>query len=90
MADPVIVAIPTGDWVKVATNVLTGQIHRKKNNVVYKQTYRQTGQPAPLITELDEGVPLFADGPAEAIIANEGIDVYIWAIDKNGEVRVDV
>ena len=88
MPDPTIVAIAANTWEKVATDVLTGQVHKKQTRTVYLQTYRETGGSAPTLQS--EGVPAFPDGPSEEINSNVPIDVYIFAIGKAGSVRVDV
>lgn len=90
MANPSIVACPTGVWTIVATNVVTGNIHRLKTISKYLQTYRLTGESAPV--NLSEAVPMF-EGPdkrIEQIQSNQAIDVYIWCKRVAGSVRVDV
>ena len=47
MADPAVTALTKDVWTKVATDVVTGQIHRLNNDPVYMQTYRLTGGAAP-------------------------------------------
>ena len=88
MADPATVACPANVWTKVATDILTGQIHKKLTRTVYLQTYRETGNPDPTLQS--EGVPAFPDGPSEEISSNVPIDVWIFAVGKAGSVRVDV
>lgn len=88
MAAPVEVAIPADTWTEVATDVTTGQVHRKITTVSYLQTYRPTGGAIP--TDQDEGVPAFVGGLPEEINSSDPIDVYIFAIGKAGNVRVDL
>lgn len=88
MPDPAIVPCPADVWTKVATDVLTGILHKKKTRTVYLQTYRLTGNPDPTLQS--EGVPAFPDGPSEGISSNVPIDVWIFAVGKAGSVRVDV
>lgn len=89
MADPVIVACPEGEWTKVATNAITGNIHRKSLKPGrYLQTYRDTAGVAP--TLVSEGVPIFTGVDSESIAAVSGIDVYIWPVGAAGSVRIDL
>ena len=88
MADPVMVPCPANTWTLVAEKVTTGLIHRKLSLPMYLQTYRDTGELAP--TTRDEGVPVFVNSNTAIISAVTNIDVYLWAIDKPGEVRVDL
>lgn len=88
MADPIEVPCPADTWTKVATDVLAGQVHRKLTRTAYLQTYRLTGGAAPTLQ--DEGVPAFPGGAPEQINTEQPIDVYIFAIGKAGNVRVDV
>jgi hypothetical protein len=87
-ADPVLTAVAKDGWVKVATNVTTGQIHFRSTapNSCW-QTYRDTGGAAP--TLLSEGVRVQLGG-SYTISAAAGIDVYIWCDGENGQVRVDL
>ena len=55
---------------------------------MYFQTYRDTGEIAP-ITQ-GEGVPVFVNSNTAIISAVADIDVYIWANKKPGSVRVDL
>jgi hypothetical protein len=81
------VNIAAGAWVKVATNVTTGVIHKMLKGT-YFQTYRLTGEDAPITK--DEAVKVFMDKPlTEDILSSVGIDVYIWN-DVVGIIRVDV
>jgi len=89
MADPVIVSCTADTWVKVATNVKSGWVHRlTEKTAVYMQNYRMTGGVAP--TDLTEGVQIFEKDESEEIGANVGIDVYIYCVGETGSVRVDV
>jgi len=89
MAEPVRVSCPEGEWKKVATNVITGQV-KKINGKPYKylETYRMTGSSAPALQT--EGVTIFLNTNSEEISASAAIDVYIMAVGEDGEVRVDI
>ena len=89
MANPVVVAIPEGAWKKVATNVLTGLIHKLSTLPdTYLQTYRVTADPAPTLQS--EGALAFEHSHTEQISSSVAIDVYIWATGKDGSVRADL
>lgn len=79
-------------WVKVATNVTTGMIHKVKNNpAVYLQAFVPTGDPAP--SGRSAGVDAFKDSISHStakIENSSAVDVYIWADESAGQVRVDV
>jgi hypothetical protein len=93
MANPVIVSCSEGQWTEVATSITTGMlwtdvwadINNKKHGVSYFQTYRITGDPAPISTNeevsvLEKGMPISSTDP---------IDVYIYCSGGNGSVRID-
>lgn len=92
MADPVVTALALDTWVKVATAKAAGQIHiittagSNGENIVYLQTYRETGGVAPTLKT--EGVPLVQ--LSTSIQSSFDIDVYIMATGAAGSVRVDV
>ena len=89
MANPIIVSCTVDTWVKVATNVTSGMIHKRtKKNSIYLQTYRETGDPAP--TDINEGVELFITSDSVGISSDTNIDVYIRCIGETGSIRVDV
>lgn len=89
MANPVFVECLADTWTKVATNVVSGQLHKaSKDPERYLQTYRQTGDVAPTLES--EGVPAFVNSDTEEISAGEGIDVYIYAVSNTGNVRADL
>ncbi|MCK4817431.1 hypothetical protein KA005_16795 [bacterium] len=89
MANPVVVAIPEGAWKKVATNVLTGLIHKLSTSPnTYLQTYRLTGVTAPTLQS--EGALAFENSHTENISATEAIDVYLWTTGKDGSIRADL
>lgn len=85
MANPVFVAIPANVWTLVAAGVTTGNIYIKDTSPTYLQTYREASDPAPV--QRDDGVTFSENA---TISASSPIDVYIYAIDKIGRVRVDV
>jgi len=89
MANPVFVACTRNAWTKVATGVQTGFVHKVSGAPNgYLQAYVDTTDPAP--TLVTEGVVAFENSGTEPILATAGIDVYIWAHAKAGEVRVDL
>lgn len=91
MADPSFVNIPNGVWTKILTNVTSGIIW-KITETEYIYTYRMTGNPAPTLES--DGVRIFKDDDESdnqvSLSANAGIDIYLWAKNKDGRVRVDV
>lgn len=100
MANPVVIEIPEGQWIKVAENVTLGTINRLTSDVNYYQTYRVTGQPSPTNPTAGEipleAVKMFESGNSEEIGSPTNIDVYILSSDnhlstsKVGKVRVDI
>lgn len=84
--NPVVVECAKNTWVKVATSQIAGFVYILNDKPsAYYQTYRVTGQSAP--TDLSEAVP-FTD--FLKIEATAAIDVYVYAKDENGSVRVDL
>ena len=100
MADPAIVEIPEWEWTKVATNVVTGSIHRLTTVVNYYQTYRLTGEDAPdtptVGTYPEEAVRIFDNSTQIPISSTNYIDVYLMSANSDddsnetGKVRVDI
>lgn len=90
MANPQFVDCPKDVWTLVATNVVTGQLWRAELGARYLHTYRDTGDAAPTLR--DEGMPIFVDTEkdVETISATLGIDVYVYAANQDGRVRVDL
>ena len=89
MSNPSVQSITKNTWVKVATNVFSGIIHKLSESPSrYIQTYRLTGAAAP--TTLAEGVRAFLNDNPEIIKSDVGIDVYIYCFGENGSVRVDL
>lgn len=87
MPSPTLESCPKDTWTKVATNVTTGNIWKTdKSPGKYLQTHVLTGAAAPTGTGI--GVAIVGEGMA---IANTvGIDVYIYCLGADGEVRVDI
>jgi hypothetical protein len=79
MANPVIISCPKGEFTK-SDGV------SPKTGVQYRQTYRDTGDPAP--TERYESVKVLEKGMP--INSNIDIDVYIWCDNDDGSIRVDL
>ena len=99
MADPQVVAISQWVWTKVATNIVTGTVHRLNTLVDYYQTYRDTGGSVPIAptvgTVPTEAVKMFSAKAFEDIEYTTGIDVYIMGASRSessniGSVRVDL
>jgi hypothetical protein len=89
MADPVLIDIPVGQWIKVATNVITGAVLPRISNTLYLQTIRDTGNAAPVDGDLSEGKELPYCGATIADVTPR--DVYIAVKGSNpGQVRVDL
>ena len=91
MADPVVVSCPQGVWTKVATNVTSGAIQRfERKRILTKttflHTYRDTGNPAP--SDLSDAMVLTED--TLLINSTAGVDVYIYAQNRTGNVRVEL
>ncbi len=86
MANPLFVECLKDVWTKVATNVNHGQISKSIFSVDYLHTYRLSGDAAPV----DEENGLRFVSPTVPIISIRAIDVYIFAQNKDGEVRVDI
>ena len=90
MANPTVKTILANTWVKVATNVNVGNIKKmSRKPKKYLSTYRVTGGSAP--TELSNGDPIFVGfGNNQEVIEGSAIDVYVYAIGRNGKVRVSI
>ena len=93
MADPLIIDIAVDTWVKVATNVQTGQVHiLNPTNKNWFQTIRDTGNDAPTIAAgPNQEIPeVKLEFQSTEIKSDIGIDVYVSVKDKAGRVRVDL
>lgn len=90
MANPFFIECEKNQWTLVCSNVTTGKLWRARVGANYLHTYRDSGDPAP--TERGEGMQIFTDNEPnyEIIKSNIGIDVYIYPVNKNGRVRVDL
>ena len=90
MSNPVFVDCPADTWTKVSTAVRSGQVWRSKRKPQYLHTYRETGDSAP--TERSEGMPVFPLDDIDVIDIEDSnlIDVYLYAIEFDGRVRVDI
>ena len=87
MASPAIVTLPSDTWIKVATAVTTGQVHKltqRPTQVLH--TYRATGEAAP--SDLSEGIPM--SKKSIPIRSLDPIDIYLYAQGEEMKVRVDV
>lgn len=86
--NPALITCTKDTWVKVATGVVIGAVHRFLTGPEYIQTYKLTGEAAPTLNT--DGVALFKDSTQENISATDPIDVYVMAIGEDGKVRVDL
>jgi hypothetical protein len=85
---PITVVCPADTWTKVATAVTSATVH--KLNVLpslYKQTFVATGGAAP--TTDDDAVKAFNGCDSFIFSESASSDIYIKAVKKAGEVRVD-
>ena len=90
MANPVSVACPLGQWTKVATAVYKGNIFIQ-DPVGFQTyaTYRLTGEAAPVtIDDASEGT--MSDRFEISSTQTETIDVYIWPVSRDADVKVSV
>lgn len=88
-SNPVVVACTADTWVKVATNVVTGTIHRLSTDPEkYAHTLRVTGGAAP--ANDDDASVAFNGSDQLQISSDSGIDVYIKARGRDGSVRIDL
>lgn len=101
MANPDIQTLNEWEWVKVATNVVTGSIHRLNTVVYYYQTFRLTGEAAPAAPTVGtipaEAVRIFDKSNQVPISSTDLIDVYIMCANSDddsdddvGKIRVDI
>ena len=85
-SDPVVVSCPVGVWVKVASSVVSGVIHKiGVGPGRYSQTYRVAGAAAP--TDDTDAAPLFDCCNSAQISSDAAIDVYVKARGAAGSVR---
>jgi hypothetical protein len=85
-SNPAIVVCTKNTWVKVATNVTTAVIWKRSlTPSKYFQTYRLTGAAAP--TDLSTAISWLEQ--SLTMTNSAAIDIYIYASDSAGEVRVD-
>ena len=100
MATPTVKSIPEWQWTKVATNVVTGTVHCMNTIVNYYQTFRDTGDAAPVAptvgTVPTEAVRMFDKSLREDIDSSYAIDVYVMGQNNDddsndtGSVRIDL
>ena len=88
MASPNVIALPAGEWTKVATNVTHGVIDRLSGaSPAIQATYRMNREAAPE----DLADASLMDGDQIIIQAPAGIDVYLYASGETaGSVKVSV
>lgn len=85
MANPVIVACVKDTWTKVAEDITIGQVWIIDSQPDYFSTYRDFGGAAPTTDSEAVRLPL----PGMPIRSPIGIDVYVMAKGRAGEVRID-
>lgn len=100
MIGPEIVECPQGVWTKIASVATYGIVDLIQPGYNYYQTYRRTGQEAPMDpigSEIPEGsVRMFTQVNQETIDSSFPIDVYILSqvldgkIKAPGKVRVSI
>jgi hypothetical protein len=86
---PSIKTLDAGEWVKIADNAKDVEVFKKDNSKDkpgYYWTYRPTGDPAP--TSLSEGLAMTT--PSMRHVYETAIDLYYWAENFDGRLRVDV
>lgn len=86
---PSIKTLEAGEWVKVADNVEDVEVFKKdagKDKPGYYWTYRPAGDAAP--TSLSEGLAMTT--PSFRHKYEEAFDLYYWATNYDGRLRVDV
>lgn len=89
MANPAVISIPTGQWVKVADAVTAGSVVPLQRDANYLQTYRVAADPAPTNEDYTDALELDKDGLI--IQAPVAIDVYVCVTGSAvGKVRVDL
>ena len=88
-SNPEVIVCTVDTWVKVLSEVASATLYKISISPdLYLQTYRLSGNPAPL-DNVDAAV-LFADGELYAAVSNDvPIDVYVKAVGKDGLIRVD-
>lgn len=89
MPRPLFIDLPKDQWIKVADAVTGGLISIVNINpdlVVY--TYRDAGDVIDIPDGQEEGIPL--SRKSITIKNDTPIDVYLYAVAKNGKVRVDI
>lgn len=87
MANPIFINVtPHNTWVKVATNVTTGQVSSRTTVGIYSHMYKVTGAAAPTLST--DGINF--DAVTIDINSPSGIDVYIQCTAIGASVRVDL
>jgi len=89
MANPSTISCSQGSWQKVADNVTNGLVKRQINSedVLFYETYRLHGVAAP--TDLTDASTWWYN---QDLIINSAdpIDVYVYAQNKSGTVKVEL
>jgi hypothetical protein len=85
MADPTLVSITKGSWVKVADAVASITVWITKQTAIYSWTYRDAGGVAPTLAT--EKIKL--SWPGMSFDPTGAVDLYIWCDGEDGSVRLD-
>lgn len=87
--DPQVFDCPVDTWVKIATSVIAGAIHRLSSRPhSYLQTIRVTANPAP--TDNSDAALIFDESTQAFISSDSAVDIYIKAVGVAGKVRADL
>lgn len=89
MSNPVFVDCPANTWTKVAENVTSGHIYKKLEEP-YEYLYIRRDAGAAHPTTRNEGIIIFIDDPHENFGAKVESDIYIYPINADGRVMVDI
>jgi len=84
MIVPTPVAIAANTWVKVLTNVQDGMVWVLDTDPAYMFDTVATGSAAPTGTSTGAPLPL----PGLPVSSSVPIDVYVYAVNDSGKVRV--
>lgn len=89
-SEPIIVACPADTWVLVVGAVTSATLYKMSVTPnLYLQTYRLRGDPPP-VNNADAAVAFIGDDLYASVSSDALIDVYIKAVGKDGQLRVDL
>ena len=88
MENPVQVICLKNQWTLVGHGVSVALLHKKNNAPVqYSWTYRKLNDSAP--TLISDGIIAFEGKQTEQLFFQQPVDVYVYALEKNGQIRFD-